>query len=214
MEPRYIIVGAGGFGRELALAVEIDIALNGGALLGFLDDTPNPLGTHAARYPPVLGPIRTFAHSNEYTLLLGISDPVLKMQVVKDVETKGGTFGSFVHPQAHVLRTSTLGRGSIFCRHASASADAKIGDFVLMNSFSGAAHDCVVGAGTTISSFVDICGRATLGQEVFVGSHATVLPGVLIGDRARVGAGAVVVRNVKRGQTVFQPAARVLRDEM
>jgi sugar O-acyltransferase (sialic acid O-acetyltransferase NeuD family) len=213
MKPRYIIVGAGGFGRELALAVELQIAISGGELLGFLDDTVDPLGANASRYPPILGPTRQFSHSAEYTLLLGVSDPAAKMSMVTEIEAKGGVFGTFIHPQALVMRTSSLGRGCIVCKQAGASADANIGDYVLLNSFSGVAHDCAIGNGTTMSSFVDVCGRATVGRQVFIGSHATILPGVDVGDGARIGAGSVVVRRVKPGQAVYQPAARVLSDE-
>jgi sugar O-acyltransferase (sialic acid O-acetyltransferase NeuD family) len=212
MKRHYIIVGAGGFGRELALAVELDISLNGGELLGFLDDTPDPLGPLSAKYPPVLGPTRTFAHSPDYTLLLGVSEPGPKMTMVADIEARGGVFGTFLHPQALVMRTSSLGRGCVVCKQAGASADARIGDFVLLNSFSGVAHDCDIGPGTTMSSFVDVCGRVTIGREVFIGSHAAVLPGIKVGDGARIGAGSIVCRNVKAGHVVYQPAARVLSD--
>jgi sugar O-acyltransferase (sialic acid O-acetyltransferase NeuD family) len=209
---RYIIVGAGGFGRELALALETKISLDGGEFLGFLDDTPDPLGASASRYPPILGPTLAFAHSNKYTLLLAVSDPQAKMALAKEIESRGGVFGTFIHPAAAIARTSSLGRGCVICKYAGTSADTQLGEFVFLNSFSGVAHDCRIGSGTTMSSFVDICGRVTVGQQVFVGSHAAVLPGVRVGDRARIGAGAIVTRHVKAGQVVYQPSAKVLTD--
>jgi sugar O-acyltransferase (sialic acid O-acetyltransferase NeuD family) len=212
MSPKYIIVGAGGFGRELALAVELHISLNGGELLGFLDDTENPLGAVASKYPPIIATTKAFAHSPSYTLLLGVSDPHAKMSLVERIESQGGVFGTFIHPQALIMRTSEVGRGCVICKQAGASADASIGNFVQLNSFSGVAHDCLIGSGTTVSSFVDICGRCKIGRNVFIGSHASVLPGVNVGENARIGAGSVVVRNVKAGQTVYQPAAKALND--
>lgn len=207
---RYIIVGAGGFGRELACNLEILMSAEGGTLLGFLDDSKDALGALASRYPPILGTPRDFAHSPEYTLLLGVADPIPKMQLVNDIEARGGIFGSFIHPTAMILRTAKLGRGCVLCRDSGVSADATLGNFVLLNGYSGAAHDSNVGDGTTVSSFVDICGKVTVGREVFVGSHASILPGVRVGDRARIGAGSIVMRNVRSGAAVFQPAARAL----
>lgn len=214
MEKKYVIVGAGGLGREVAGGVEMLIAKEGGVLLGFLDDSSDALGSKAGHYPPVLGAPRTFSYSSEITLLLGVGDPESKMQLVTDIEKRGGRFGTFVHPTAIAYRSARVGRGCVLCRDANVSADAIVGEFVLLNGFSGIAHDCRVGAGTTISSYVDICGRAEIGNEVFIGTHASVLPGVRVGDRARIGAGSIVMRNVKRGTVVYQPAAKTLfKDE-
>jgi sugar O-acyltransferase (sialic acid O-acetyltransferase NeuD family) len=212
-KPKYIIVGAGGFARELASGLELLLATQGGQFVGFLDDTPDPLGSRASRYPPVIGTTTAFDHSTDFTLLLGIADPIPKMAVVHKIEALGGVFGTFIHPTAIVTRTAKLGRGCVLCRDSTASADATLGDFVLLNGYSGAAHDSVVGDGTTVSSFVDICGGVTIGREVFIGSHASVLPKVRVGDRARIGAGSIVMRDVASGKTVYQPAAKVLNGD-
>ncbi len=210
MEKKYIIVGAGGLGREIACSLEILMAEKGGTLLGFLDDSSDALGELSGRYPPILASPINFEYSSDVTLLLGVADPISKMRLVAKIETRGGTFGTFIHPTAMVVRTARLGRGCVLCRDSGVSADATLGNFVLLNGYSGAGHDAVVGDGATISSFVDVCGKANVGREVFIGSHASILPGVRIGDRARVGAGSIVMRNVRAGGTVYQPAARAL----
>lgn len=214
MQRKYIIVGAGGLGREIASSLEILMAKEGGVLLGFVDDTPDPLKHRAGRYPPVLGRPTEFDYPTDVTLLLGVAEPIPKMRLAAEIEARGGKFGSFVHPTAMVVRTATIGRGCVLCRDSGVSADATLGNFVLLNGYAGAGHDSVVGDGTTVSSFVDICGNVTIGREVFIGSHASILPGVKVGDRARIGAGSIVMRNVKDGSSVFQPAAKILAGDV
>ncbi len=165
---KYIIVGAGGLGREIASNLEILIAKEGGTFLGFLDESPDALGNCAGRYPPILGKPVEFKHSPQYTLLLGVADPIPKVRLAHEIEARGGIFGSFIHPTAMVVRTARLGRGCVLCRDSGVSADATLGNFVLLNGYSGAGHDATVGDGTTVSSFVDICGRVTVGREVFI----------------------------------------------
>ncbi len=210
MENKYLIVGAGGLGREIACGLELLIAGSGGVFLGFLDDSPDALGPNAHRYPPILGAPRTFDHTDDVTLLLGVAEPNAKMRLVADVESRGGRFGNFIHPTAIVFRTATMGRGCVLCRDSGISADAVCGNFVLLNGYTGVAHDCRIGSGTTISSYVDVCGRASIGENVFIGSHASILPGVAVGDCARIGAGSIVMRNVKANTTVYQPGAKTL----
>jgi sugar O-acyltransferase (sialic acid O-acetyltransferase NeuD family) len=147
-------------------------------------------------------------------LLMAISDPVEKLKVAAQLEERGGVFGSFIHSTAIVFRTARVGRGCVLARNSGVSANATLGNFVLLNGYSGVAHDALVGDGSTISSYVDVCGRVTLESEVFVGSHASILPGVRVGARARIGAGSIVTRNVSAGSTVYaMPAKRLIDHE-
>lgn len=207
----FVIVGAGGLGREFAANLEHVLAGTGRRILGFVDSNRDALRQFDGQYPPVLGSPSEYVPTQGTVLLMAISDPSEKLKVAAQLEKRGGVFGSFIHPTAIVVRTATVGRGCVLARGTGISANAAVGNFVLLNGYAGVAHDASVGDGSTISSYVDICGRANLGNEVFVGSHAAILPGVRVGARARVGAGSVVTRNVPSGVTVYaMPAKRLI----
>ena len=202
-------------------AVELLIACEGGELIGFLDDNERPLGSNAGKYPPVLGRPRDFlAHSTEYTLLLGVADPLIpKMSLVRDIESRGGCVWyvrasssahyADIHELGRVVRNLQAGwrfwqtRGSVTLRSASTPFPE-----LLTIASSAPARRSVL--------FVDICGRVAIGSEVFIGSHACLIPGVRVGDRARIGAGSIVMRNVNiaGGKRCMQSAARTLHDEI
>lgn len=64
------------------------------------------------------------------------------------------------------------------------------------------AHDCVIGAGSTLVACCEISGRCELGEDCYIGPNASIRNGVRIGAGAKVSMGAVVTRDVPAGATV------------
>ena len=210
----YVIVGAGGLGREIASFFEFALKDTKRRIVGFLDSNLDALKQYGDEYPPLVGSPADYRPIPGTLLLMAISDCAEKLRVAAQLEAQGAVFGSYIHPTAMVVRTARMGRGCVLARDTGLSANAIIGNFVLLNGFAGVAHDASVGDGSTISSFVDICGRVTIGEQVFVGSHAAIMPGVRVGARARIGAGSIVTRHVAPGATMYtMPAKRLIRDE-
>lgn len=207
---KLLIVGAGGFGREVCFFFQ---RLRAGGeqrvLAGFLDDKADALAGFEHSLA-VTGSIESYRpHANEQ-LLLAIAEPRLKLRIASVLRERGCKFASFVDPTALVGRRVSLGEGVIICPHVSIPCDATIGDFVHLNTSSTIGHDAALGEGCTLSGHCDVTGGAKLGRGVFLGSHAAVLPQVRVGDFARVGAGSVVIKPVPPDVTVFGvPAKRV-----
>lgn len=210
METQYVIVGGGGFGREVACwAMDVASSSRSGRVVGFLDDQE----MDASRFPdhlPHLGTIANYSPRESHQLLLAIGGTSSKRDVVATLKGRGARFASLLHPTAVVAVTARLGEGVILCPYAVVSANAVLGDFVAVNIHSSIGHDVNIGAYTTISAHVDLTGGVTLSQAVTVGSGARVLPGRHVGEGAKVGAGAIVMRNVPDHATVYSPAAKQL----
>lgn len=205
-----VIVGAGGFGRELACWLQDFLATKKMRIAGFLDDNLE-VGLINENYPyPVLGTIATYTPAVEDLFVLAIGNPAAKLRIAAQLEQRGGEFLSLVHPTVIIASTAKLGKGVVICPFSLVSADSKISDFVTINAYSSVGHDAVVGEGTTISAHVDITGYVQVGSGVFIGSGASILPKVKIGDRAIVGAGSIVVRRVLEGTTVYALPAKKL----
>lgn len=208
---RTIIVGAGGFGRELInWAVDCHRAGLLPPVAGLLDDNPDVMAGFS--YPiGLLGMARDFTPQVDDQLLMAIGTPAVKERVAGMLVTRGGRFATLIHPSAVIAGSAQIGEGSILCPLSLVSADAVIGRLCSINALSSIGHDVRLGDHSTLSAHVDLTGAVSVGAGVMVGTGAKVLPRVKIGERATIGAGSVVYRNVPAGRSVFTAPAKLLR---
>ncbi len=208
MKPKnLIIVGAGGFGREVYAWARHSFDFGREwRFKGFLDD--NPVALDGMDYPPILGDIGSYSVGEDDYFLCGLGKPELKRKVVSLLLGRGARFASLVHPTVVMGNNVELGTGVILCPRVVLTSDIRLGDFVTLNVGSAVGHDSEVGAYTQSSAFCDITGGVMVGEEVFLGSHASILPRVRVGDRAVIGAGSVAIRNVPDDRTIYGNPAR------
>lgn len=208
---RLLILGAGGFGREI-LAWALDAQAAGGVdwqVGGFLDGNPDALRPFGIDLP-IVGNPGSYEPQPDDCFTCAIGDPATKLHLCRSLQQRGGEFINLIHPTAMIGPRSRYGTGIICCPQSVITVDSVLGDFVTLNCRAGVGHDVVIGDGCTLNSYCDITGGAKLGEGVSVGSHAVVAPRTVVGDWAKVGAGSVVVRKVKPHSTVFGvPAARL-----
>jgi len=207
---RLLIVGAGGFGREMFHWVRQhpDHGVRW-TLGGFLDDNAEALHGFG-RDPGIVGSLRDYKPSPGDLLVCGLGLPKSKKAVVEPLLARGAEFLTFVHPAATVGGNVQLGQGTIVCPGAVLTADIRVGNFVTVNNCATIGHDATVGDYTTLSCHADITGFCKVGEGVFFGSHAGMIPSTSVGDWALVGAGSMVIMNVSPETTVFGvPAKRI-----
>ncbi len=209
MQP-IVIIGAGGFGREVySLIEDINRVAPTSNLLAFADDDLAALDSFD-RFEPVGWPIDELPLADCRNYICAVGDPSTRKAIVARLADKGVTWPTLVHPAAAIGPGCVIGSGAILWRNSVVTVDATLGSDVHLNLAASVGHDAQLGDFCTLSGHVDICGAATLGEGVFLGSHASVLPSAKVGDWARVGAGSVVLRTVRAGATVFGvPAVRV-----
>ena len=206
---KLLIVGAGGFGRELyAWAGQHPDCGRVWSLAGFLDDNQQALAKFG-HFTPVQ-PITGHKPSDDTIYLAGLGMPALKEKLVAPLIAAGAEFLTFVHPQALIGERVKLGRGVVICPGAILSVDIEVGDFAMVNLNCTIGHDASLGPWTSLSAQCDITGYVRVADRVFMGSRASVIPEKSVGSRAIVGAGAVVVRDVPPDVTVVGVPARIL----
>lgn len=191
---RFVIVGAGGFGREVRQWMEID---HRPEKIVFLDDV--------ASGPHIIGTIDSYERQDGDEVLIAIGDPARKAAAAERFSRLGG----FVAGNATV-GACTLGEGTLILPGVVVSTNVTMGRACAVNLNSTIGHDASFGDYCQLSPHVDICGFVKVGARCFFGGGATVIPHVQIGDDCVIGAGAVVIKDVPSGATVVgNPARRI-----
>jgi sugar O-acyltransferase (sialic acid O-acetyltransferase NeuD family) len=209
---RLIVVGGGGFGRELiGHILDVHRAGGGPAAGGYLDDGGSDVLARLGYDLPWIGSIADYVPAKGDRLALGIGSPEGKRQVVEKLQARGAEFAQVIHPTALVTARTAIAEGVVLGPFSGTGTETRIGRFVTVNSYSGFGHDAEAGEFTTLSAHVDIMGFARIGSGVFIGSHASIMPHVKVGDGAKIGAGAIVYRSVPAGATAYAPPAKLLK---
>jgi sugar O-acyltransferase (sialic acid O-acetyltransferase NeuD family) len=184
---RIFIVGAGGFGREVALWIRDALPEAADRIVGFLSANPRALDGHSSALP-ILGDPEEFQPADDSGFVLAIGIPGARRRVAELLLSRGARFLSIVHPTAIIAPTARLGEGSIICPYAIVSDAASVGRFNLMNYHSSLAHDAATGDFAVLSPYAALGGSAAIGNDTFLGLHASVAPGKKIGPRSKVSA--------------------------
>lgn len=207
---RLVIVGAGGFGREMygaalgavGYGTEFDVK-------GFLDARADALDGFAG-YPPVVGTPEGYEIGADDVFITALGDIAARRRCAELVERRGGKFVSIVHRTAFLGPNVTVGEGSFVAPNVVLTADVSVGRHACVF------HNTSIGHDTALGDFSHVYAQCAIGGAVKVGEGAAVYPGARIvprrsvGEGAVVGVGAVVLLNVPPRTTVFgNPAAPV-----
>jgi sugar O-acyltransferase (sialic acid O-acetyltransferase NeuD family) len=208
--PQLVIIGAGGFGREMVAWAEQSIqAGREWTFKGLLDDNLDAL---QGKPSPgrLLGTINDYQPAAEDVFICALGAPAIKKKCSELIAARGGTFTRLYHRTAILGHEVNCAEGVVLCPYAVVSANNRLGRGVVINLHSSVDHDASVGDWSQINCHCDLTADVKVGAEVFIGSSVSVIPGVSIGDGAYIGAGSVVLRDVAPGAKVAGcPARRI-----
>lgn len=207
---RLVIIGAGGFGREVLLwARDIQEKKTLWDEIVFIDDDLNSLqGFNISN--EIISTINDYVPQKNDFLICAIGNTKVKKNICEKLSDRGGNFTSFIHPTAIVSENIKIGKGIMLGPFSIVSDNVEIGDFFTLNSYSVVGHDAVIKNYVTINAHCNVMGNTSLDDGVFLGGSAAIIPNVKIQENATIGAGSVVIRKVKKGTTVFgNPAIQI-----
>jgi sugar O-acyltransferase (sialic acid O-acetyltransferase NeuD family) len=202
-----LIVGAGGFGREVhsmtRSARGSDVKWRVG---GFLNDLPDALVGFEG-FPSILAGTDYAPREND-VFICAIGDVKGRRAVCDKLRNKGAEFINLINDAALISGAAKLGTGVIIEAFTGVAANAQIRDFSTILAHTTIGHDVKIGSCVQISPYCDIHGWAEIGDGCLIGSHAVILKNVKVGKGATVGAGSVVIQDVPPGATVFGVPAK------
>ena len=210
-----VIVGGGGFGREVHDWL-MDINENRGGtspsfrVKGFLDHNQMCLDGFQG-VAGVIGNPDDYKICDNDRFVVAIGGIGVRKKIIGDLKEKGAKFFSIFHPTAIISKTAVLGEGVIICPFGLVNSNARLGDFVILNIFASVAHDVQVGAHSVLCPYATINGFAKLDEDVFMATRATVIPAVSVGKGAIISANSVAMRDVPPGSIIFGVPGKFLR---
>ena len=193
-----IIIGAGGFGREVSWLVENINAKNSAwNLLGFVDDDQSILGKVLDGYPVLGGMDWLCSYSKDIFVVCSIAKPSIRKNVVSKCRTnKHISFATLVDPHAIVGRNIEIEEGCIVCAGTIITIDATIKQFSIVNLSCTIGHDAILDEYTTLYPTVNVSGHVAIGKGAEIGTGSQIIQGLSIGEDTVIGAGSVVIRDI------------------
>ena len=204
-----VIIGAGGFGKEVAWLIEqINQKSPTWNLLGFVDDGIKT-GTFINRYP-ILGEIN-YLEGQSINLVCSISHPQTRHKIITNLENTKNNFVTLIHPDIDLSPTVSIGEGSIICEGAKFTVNISIGKHVIIYHNTVICHDSNVGDYTSILPSVNISGNVDLEGFNLVGTGAQIVQNLKIGKESIIGAGAVVLNDINPFEVHAGVPARMIK---
>lgn len=222
-----VIVGAGGFGREV---YDIVLAMNtAGAhldLLGYVDDGTDSADHLARLGTGRLGSVAELSDADERAAWGLVADSIAEVPAgfvvaighgdvrfriaggLRDTRLRPLTL---VHPMATVGSDNRIGGGCIVAAGARVTSNITLGRHTHLHVNATVGHDSTLGSFVSVFPGATVSGDVHLDDGVIIGTGANVLPGLRIGAGAMIGAGAVVTSDVEPDAVVAGVPAKPVR---
>ena len=205
------IIGAGGFGREVAWLVRrINEQSPTWNLVGFIDDDVRKHGTLEDGYPVVGGTELLGREQEDTYVVCAVGSAQIRKSIVDKLKGYPNIkYATLIDPSVIISDRVKIGEGSIICAGTIVTVDVVLGKHVIINLDCTVGHDAVIGNFVTMYPSVNVSGMVRVGECVELGTGMQVIQGKTIVANAIIGAGAVVVKDIlDEGTYVGVPVRR------
>jgi sugar O-acyltransferase (sialic acid O-acetyltransferase NeuD family) len=204
-----IIIGAGGFGREVLSYIRDDNPIF--QFKGFLDDRLDLLKDMLGEDKIISSPHK-YVPKPDDVFMVAVGDPRAREKYTRVLRDQFHVdFATVVHPQANINRHAKIGRGCIIGPRCGVSVNVGIGNFTCIQEYTVVGHDAQIGNWCQINSHCTLAGDCVIGDFVTIHPNSVITSGSVVEDGVTVAAGSVVYGRIKSGMTVLGNPARIFR---
>lgn len=204
-----VIIGAGGFGREVAWLIEdINKIKPEWNIKGFIDDNLE-VGSLINGYE-VLGDLEWLKKQELYAVC-AVGEPKIKKNIISRLENSGVKYPVLIHPSVIKSDIVEIGEGSIICAGSILTVNINIGMHVIINLDCTVGHDVQIKDYSTILPSVNVSGCVVVEECVNIGTCSAIIQGVKIDKNTIVGAGSVVVKDLPANCTAVGVPAKPIK---
>ena len=208
-----IILGAGGFAREVAwLIEEINNKNKQWNLLGFIEEGTKNLGLVLNNYK-ILGDFKWIENNKTDNLfyICAVGDPKLRSKFSETAEMLNLKPATLIHPDVKMSNYNIIGEGTIICAESIITVNVKIGKHVVISVDSKIGHDSIIGDFSTLLPSVTVSGNVNIGTRCIIGTSGAIICKINIGSNTIVGAGATVTKDLPDNCTAVGTPARPIK---
>jgi sugar O-acyltransferase (sialic acid O-acetyltransferase NeuD family) len=207
---RLAIIGAGGFGRQLAAVVaDVNTCTSRWNFIGFVDDEAN--ATTVEGYP-IVGSIEWLCQQIEKPYVVcAIGDPRVRKKIVAECGEHGVPFATIIHPSVVMSEYVCVGEGTMIMPGTVITTNVRIGEHCLVNSGCRIGHDTTIGDYCSCMPATAIAGDVVLSEGCYLGIGSCVINKVSVGAWSVVGAGAAVVEDIPPGVVAVGVPAKPIK---
>lgn len=204
------IIGAGGFGREVAWVVErINSIKPTWNLKGFIDDNETLWGSIEGEYH-VLGGCEHLSTLEDVYAVCAVGSSNVRKKIIEKLKDTSVKFATLVDPSVLYSNSVKIGEGAIVCAGTIITVDVNIGDHVIVNLDCTIGHDAVIDDFVTIYPSVNVSGNVLIGECSELGTGTQIIQGKKVISNTIIGAGAIVVKDcLESGTYVGSPAKKI-----
>lgn len=210
---KLIIIGASGFGREVAWLVErINAKEPTWDLIGFIDDNDEIQGSSINGYN-VLGKTDNVNDYTDAYFVCAVGASKTREKIINKIKSKNSNihFATLIDPSVEKSELIQIGEGTIICAHTIITVNIKIGNHVIINLDCTIGHDAILKDFVTLYPSVNVSGITQIGYGVELGTGMQIIQGKTVGDHTIIGAGAVVVKDIPENCTAVGSPAKPIK---
>jgi len=208
-----VIIGAGGFGREVYTHTERINALLGKKewnVVGLVDDNSD-LKETVEGYK-ILGNLDYYLNmADKPYYFIAIANPHVREKIASRCKAANCPAATIIYPDAEIRETAEIGEGCFIGKETVVQNKVKIGDFCIVQRRCIFGHDTTVGPFSSIMAETMSGGETNIGSRCYFGLRATVINRINITDNCTVGACACVVKDADVPGTYVGVPAKLVK---